>query len=939
MKHFFCILIILTSLGAQAQGEANIWYFGENAGLDFNDCDPFAITDGELNTIEGCSSFSDANGNLLFYSDGITVWNKEHGVMPNGSDLLGDPSSSQSAMIIPKPRSTTIYYIFTVDDASEGGFNYYTIDMTEDDGLGDIIEGPIDLSDGRFGTWSEKVAAVKGAESGTFWVVSYVYPDFYAYLVTSDGVDTSPRTSNASFNATDRRGYLKISPDGTKLAIAHQMEDGFLLYDFNDATGRVSNQLNLPLITEGNRPYGVEFSPNSQKLYVVASNDAFNSLIDPPEEQEDLEHFSTLFQFDTSLSSGSDIVNSRVIIHESNLFRGALQLGPDKKIYRSLSYSYTEGVPLLGVIDNPNNAGIACNYDHISVGLLGNLSTQGLPPFIASIFSQIEIIGENQDNIRNVINGQEVNLCAGDDYNIFSEALTGTAVYSWYYNGNRFPFSTDPVLSFTNATSAINGLYNLVVLHTDLCGNTTTLEGEFTIDVFDPLAIEPFIDFNNCDVDGVADNYTDFNLDEISVYLTNGDSNYTVTYYLTFADADSGTNALNPVPFNNVTANTIYARIENSIGCHSVSTVDLQVSTTSFPIGYTGETLTTCDDDDTIDGLHLFDLSQVTPNILAQFPPGQNLSVHYYTTLIDAQLELNEIIPADEYMSETPFFQIMYVRVENDDDGSCFGIGPYLTLTVNPRPDFEVDPTAIICLNYSSLAILEAYNPTGVFTYQWTNESGAVISTNPVTTVNSGGVYTVIATSIDGNNCVSFSKTVTVTESDVANIDLDDVSITDDSDNNSITINNENNNLGIGDYEFALDYGFGEYQDSPIFENVEIGIHVIFVKDKNGCGITSLEVSVIGFPKFFTPNNDGYNDTWRILGVNQNFYTASIVEIYDRYGKVMAIIKPSNEGWDGFYNGEEQPETDYWFKAEIIDTDGSIRKRKGHFSLVRRVLE
>ncbi|MBV1888158.1 MAG: T9SS type B sorting domain-containing protein [Urechidicola sp.] len=921
-----------------SQGEANIWYFGENAGLDFNNCNPQPITDGSLNTLEGCSSFSDPSGNLLFYSDGTNVWNRNHVVMPNGGGLLGDPSSSQSAMIIPKPGSTTIYYIFTVDAVSgDNGFNYYTIDMEEDGGLGDIIEGPIDLSEGRFSTWSEKVAAVKGAEIGTFWVVSYVYPDFYAYLVTNDGVAQTPIKSSSTFNATDRRGYLKLSPDGTKLAVAHQMEEGFLLYDFNDSTGKITNQINLPLDTEGNRPYGVEFSANSNMLYVHASNDAWTPLDDGPEE--DVEHFSSLFQFDLSSGNENSIINSRVLIHTSNLYRGALQLGPDRKIYRSLSYGYTVGLPLLGVIKSPEISGIGCDYSHATVGLLGNLSTQGLPPFIASIFSQIQIIGESENGNTQVVNGQTVYLCDGEDFTFFPEVLGGTASYKWFYNGARFPFSTDPTLTFANATSALNGEYRLEVTNIDLCGNSSLLIGDFVIDVYDPLSLPPFIQFNNCDVDGIADGFADFNLDEISTYLTNGDTDLTVTYYLSFLEADTDTNPLNPFPYNNATASTIYARIENPTGCYSVTTVDLEVSTTSFPPSYSGEQLTTCDDDAVLDGLHLFDLSTTASNLLSQFPSGQNLSVHFYKTLSDAQLELNEIDTSIEFMSTVPFLQIIYVRVENDDDGSCFGIGPYVTLIVHPRPEFEVLPEIKFCINLVPFVALETFNPSGNYTYQWANSNGTIISSNPITTVTRGGEYMVTAFSTDGNSCASFTKTVTVTESDVATIGLDDVFITDDSDNNTITINNSGNNLGIGDYEFALDYAYGEYQDSPFFENVEIGIHTIYVRDKNNCGLAALEVSVIGFPKFFTPNNDGWNDTWSVKGVNHNFYTQSVVEIYDRYGKIMAIIEPFSQGWDGVYNGDELPETDYWFKAEIVNNDGTIRKRSGHFSLVRRILE
>lgn len=932
--------MFIYSLSSYSQGEANYWYFGEKAGLNFNNCTPQAITDGELDTIEGCSTFSDANGNLLFYSDGSTVWNRNHEVMPNGQNMLGNASSSQSVMIIPKPGSNTLYYIFTVgaETISEGGeygFNYYVIDMEAEAGLGDVVEGPYDLSEGRAHDWTEKVAAVKGAESGTFWVVSYVPDEFVAYKVTSDGVASTPVRSPA-FPANDRRGYLKLSPDGTKLAVAHQADGAFLLYNFNDSTGRASNQLNLPLITEGNKPYGVEFSANSQKLYVHASNDAFNALSDdnPP----DPTHISTLFQFDVSLGSSSAIINSRTIIHEAEIFRGSLQLGPDRKIYRSLAYSYTEGIPQLGVIENPEEDGLACNYNHASVGLLGRLSTQGLPPFIASIFSQVQVIAENSSGEQTLVNnGETVSLCNGDNISLFSESLSGTATYEWFFNGGRFPISTDPVLLLNNISSTEMGNYSLVVEHTDLCGNTNTLTSEFIINVLDNPPILSPIDFYNCDEDGVADGFTDFNLSEIDEIVTMGDSDLNVSYHSTYNDAQTNSSSLNIYPYNNATSSTIYARVENEAGCFSIGTINLFVSTTAFPPSYTGETLQTCDSDTINDGMTLFDLSGLEGTFLSQFPLNPNLSVHYYRNLTDAQLELNEIPQNSPYMSENPYSQILFVRVENSLNGDCVGIGPYLTLNVFPRPEFEVDPEIILCTNLTSFATISAFNPQGMYSYSWNGPNGFT-SNNPSTTVIEGGIYTVIASLVapNGDTCESLPKTVNVIESSIAQIDQDDIIITDDSTNNTITILSDNNNIGTGDYEFALDYEFGPYQNSPFFENVTIGIHTIYINDKNGCGLTSIEVSVVGFPKFFTPNNDGFNDTWRILGVNERFYSASTLQIFDRFGKILAIIKPSDQGWDGNYNGYKLPEADYWFKAEIIDEQGNIRNRKGHFSLIRR---
>ena len=914
MKYYLYILIILSSSNLFSQGEANIWYFGENAGLNFNYCTPFPLGDGKLNTLEGCSSFSDPDGNLLFYSDGITVWNKNHESMPNGKDLLGDPSSSQSAMIIPKPGSTSIYYIFTVGSETvaggANGFNYYTIDMDQNGGLGDVVAGPIDLAEGRGRDWTEKVAAVKGAETGTFWVLSYIRSEFVAYKVTSEGVATTPIIT-PSFLAEDRRGCLKISPDGTKVAIAHQSQGAFLLYDFNNVTGKPSNQLILPLNTEGNKPYGVEFSANSEKLYVHASNDQFNaSSKDNPLEPT---HISTLFQFDVSLYNDSDIVNSRTIIHEGNFFRGSLQLGPDRKIYRSLALSYVEGFPKLGVIENPEEDGLDCNYNHASIGLLDKLSTQGLPPFIASIFSQIQIIAEGSSgNKIKIDNDKVLNLCLGDDVSIFSESLEGTVKYNWYFNGSKTPISKDPILLLNDISLANSGNYSLSVFHIDLCGNTNTLNADFTVNVLDFPTVQSPVDLKNCDEDGIPDGFTNFDLDQANDFVTNNDDNLTTSWYLSFNDADTKTGEIAPFPFNNSTSNTVFARVENSAGCHSVSTVNLQVSNSSFPPTYTGEEMSTCDNDGTNDGLYSFDLSQFSNNILSQFS-DPNLSVRYYRNIDDAHIEQNEI-PVDQlYMTETPFSQALYVRVESNTNGDCFGIGPYVNLTVYSSPEFDVTPDALICQNITSDVTLEISNPNGVYTYNWSGPNG-FNSTGPSVIVSSGGVYTVIASQVlpDGTICESFPETVTVIESSSATINPEDVTITDLSTNNTILI--DITNLGLGDYEFSLYSGFGPYQDSTLFENVAAGEHILYVRDKNSCGISELEVSVVGFPNYFTPNNDGTNDSWQFIGVNQNYYTSLVVNIFDRFGKIIAVLDTPNSSWDGNYNGKQLPATDYWFK-------------------------
>jgi gliding motility-associated-like protein len=456
-------------------------------------------------------------------------------------------------------------------------------------------------------------------------------------------------------------------------------------------------------------------------------------------------------------------------------------------------------------------------------------------------------------------------------------------------------------------------------------GCTSGARKEVVASVFEIPVINKQAELKNCDEDGVSDGFTDFNLTEAEALIYSGLSALQFTYYLTAADAIAKTNAVNPSPFNNAIASTVYARAENSDGCFDVATISLQVSTTSFPAGYS-YTLTACDTDQNNDGLSTFDLTQASQALIGQFPTGQNLRVQYYHNLSDAQLEVNEILPQNSYINQTPFNETLIVRVESEDNGACFGIGPHLQLVVNARPEFTLSPKEILCTNLGPIS-LSVQNPDGVYSYEWRNSQNQIVGAGPTIEITQGGTYSVTGTSTYG--CVSFPKTATVTESSVADIDINDIQVTDNTENNTITILNDNNELGTGVYEYALDDPNGPYQTEQVFENVAPGMHIVYVRDQNQCGLASVEVPVIGFPKFFSPNNDGYYDTWQVLGITSQ--PNSTIYIFDRYGKVMTELKPQDLGWDGSYNGKQMPSSDYWFLVNLQDG----RTVKGHFSLIR----
>jgi len=894
IKHYILSIFLLFTIGFSfAQKEATHWFFGENAGLDFSSGSPVADTNGALSTLEGCTTISNVAGNLLFYTDGTTVWNRNHLVMPTGNGLFGDSSSSQSAIIVPKPDDINIYYVFTVDWSNgTNGLNYYTIDMTLDGGLGDVV-GINNIPDPTLllsSPTSEKITAIKVFDEEAFWVISYQNGRFFVFKVDNNGVNQTPITGNSGFSGSgDARGYLKTSPDGTKLVSAN-MTTGLFLYDFDDVTGIVSNERRLDVL--GEFSYGVEFSPLSKKLYISTGNFGGNGLVT-----------EKLFQFniDIPVPTNENLNATRVELHSYTNTRAALQIGLDGKIYRAI-----DGTNSLGVINNPDGDGIAADYQHGVISLGSRNSTQGLPPFIQSFFAALIQI-ENQ--------------CLGDISTFTIDSNEPILSILWDFGDGS---STSTLLSPTH-TYASAGEYTLTVQVTT-ADETKTITQNITI--FDLPNITTPINLQQCDDD--TDGISNFNLREIEGLLTNDDPTPTFTYHLTVADADINTGAItNLSTFSNATASQVFVRVENQFGCYDVATVNLQVSTTDAVMTNLMLNFNECDNDlidnDDSNGITTFNFSSATNTILNLFSASQNISVSYYENITDALAEENSLDATGYRNENSPFTQQIVVRVDNQDNNACLGLGFHIILNVVPLPEFDLVDKQILCLDQlpEPLPIM-VENPQADYTYEWRDQAGVLLSTSSTSSlfeVTSSGDYFVTAISVA--DCET-TKKITVIASNIASIVSIDV--IDISANNTVTINV----TGEGDYEFALDDINGAYQDSNLFENVIGGIHTVYVRDKNGCGIISEEVSVISFPKFFTPNGDGFNDRWQVSGIG--FQPTSKIYIFDRFGKIIAKIDASGEGWDGRYRGNQMQSSDYWFKVELEDG----RLLKGHFSLIRR---
>ena len=348
------IIIVFITSSINAQNVVNQWRFGRYAALDFNSGVAVPISGSSLDINEGCSSISDDAGNLLFYTDGDSVWNSTDGIMTNGMNLMGDPSASQ-CIIVPQPSANNMYYIFSMPSlSSDLGFYYSEVDMNANGGLGEVVLGTraTYIPTGS----SERITAVEHCNGTDYWIIRHakrsniIYASndsFFAFQITAAGISPTPVISKVGTAVFSVEGQIKVSPDGSKLCMATNVDSIAELFDFDNSTGVVSNPIFLKKFS---RTFGVEFSGDNSKLYV--------SDVYPPHN---------IWQYDICGDS-LEIVNSATIVGTISravnlniLFSEAMQLGPDGKIYIA-RFGLSPSEDQLSVINNPNEVGLACNF-------------------------------------------------------------------------------------------------------------------------------------------------------------------------------------------------------------------------------------------------------------------------------------------------------------------------------------------------------------------------------------------------------------------------------------------------------------------------------------------------------------------------------------------------------------------------------------------------
>ncbi len=482
---------------------------------------------------------------------------------------------------------------------------------------------------------------------------------------------------------------------------------------------------------------------------------------------------------------------------------------------------------------------------------------------------------------------------------------------------------SSPQIIYVRTTNATTGCFEIVELQL----------------IVNPLPDDSAIisDYIICEIN--TDNLAEFDLTTKIPEILNGQDPtlFTVRFFESQADAVNNVNAIVNIDRhqNNGNPQIIYVGIlNNDSGCYvggvQMFNIEVREGAVANPVP---EPYVICDNLGANDGIASFDLTDplLAGQILgAQTDPPYVLT--YYETLENAMAGVDPII-GDYVNIINP--QVIYARVTNSNT-DCFDITQVI-LKVELLPIVTLDDTYRLCVDENgnpigqetgddSPPVIDTGLDPALYTFVWELE-GVVLpnETGPSITVLAGGDYTVTVTNIL-TGCEAMATT-TVTVSSPPLTYSAEVSSDAFADNAIITVMAE----GLGEYIYQLD--FGPFQDSNVFENVAPGNHTITIKDRNGCGSVTIDVTTIDYPLFFTPNQDGYHDTWNVVGIGELDPSANIY-IFDRFGKLLKQLSPLSRGWDGTYNGNAMPSSDYWFRIEYKERD-EAKEIRGHFTLKR----
>lgn len=725
----FSLFIVLLAIPLQAQQEhtpwegkqAHNWAFGKFAGLTFETGDAVPIVT-SANTLEGSAAISSAEGELICYGAANIIYDKDDNVMQNGNGIQGfSISSTQAGIIVPKPGNPDIYYAFGTPAIYDtpGNFTYSEIDMSLNGGNGAITENKnIVLYENMV---SEKITAVYHQNRTDIWVIVHAMGsnEFLAYLVTENGITTTPVVSAVGIVYSDvvaydyGSGQIKASPDGTKLAavipgVFVGIDKGVEIYDFDDSTGIISNPMFIEAVS--GVVYTLEFSPNSQYVYVVDAMFAWLLFISPVIRQYDVTA-GDLEAVEGSMQVVADLTGSLFTL--SNM-----QAAPDGRIY----VSNMVGTSTLNVIRNPNNQGIAAGFQANTVYLGDGAQTIGLPTFIQTYFES-GLLAEGR--------------CPNQPVTFETVRIPDITSITWDFgdpDSGEANISNSPVHFYSNP-----GTYTVTA---EITSNNGTQTASMVIEIIEgPDASVPAEDLRTqcAGLDGTAL----FDLVALETAIRNGQDaeDYQVAFYASETELNSGISIVNETEFV-TSGQTIYAVVSGGPN-ECIATVAFDLIVNPLPVLTALPEIESCGN---LAGNATFNLRQFD----AQLVQGQDVTLFEIAYFTDAETT-SLITQPENFVSSTI---TVYARVTSIVTG-CVSLMP-LNLVVGPVGVLELE-TILGCSPFD-LTMAAAQVPEGYTVSYYQDEAGALAG-NAIDSPeayrmddNTGTVYIVAH---DTNGCFS----------------------------------------------------------------------------------------------------------------------------------------------------------------------------------------
>jgi hypothetical protein len=467
MKKLIFIPIFIFSFCAYSQHINDNWYFGDGAAISFADGDPVDISgNSSMLCLDNSSTMSNATtGDLLFYSNGYSVWNKYDDLMVNGDGLLGHNSGGNCAFGVKKPANNSEYYLFTSDAwAGSNGLRYSIIDMSLDGGNGAVTSVKNEV---LLASATEKILAIPHSNNNDFWILVHPWNSsvFQAYLLTSAGLSTTPVETNIgslhsggaglNYNAA---GQIVASKQNNKVACAIFDMGHIEIFDFNNSTGVLSNEI----IIQDSKAWGAAFSPSGDLLYASHWGGTTKSDIN---------------QYDLNAGSANAIASSMQVVGSvtgpnGNYKAGYLQIGPNDKIYIA---KYLSGY--IGSIENPDELGTSCGLVDNSIDLGIGVCQAGLPCLANIKSNSVGLVDQDQAQESNLIlvypnpsNGKYSLKLEENFQNTLVEiyALDGRRIFNQYTNGQN--------IIEIDIADAANGQYILTVISDNSVSRTTLIK-------------------------------------------------------------------------------------------------------------------------------------------------------------------------------------------------------------------------------------------------------------------------------------------------------------------------------------------------------------------------------------------------------------------------------------------------------------------------------